>query len=46
MIAKSITLMIYDLNGACLAMSSSEQMAGLFTTTDPGWDKVRWGQEY
>jgi hypothetical protein len=29
-----------------LQMSSSEQMAGFSTTTDPGSDKIRRRQEY
>jgi hypothetical protein len=34
MIAKAITIMIYDWNGVCLAMSISEQMAGLSATNE------------
>jgi len=43
MIAKSITIMIYDWKSDCLAMSNSEQMASLSAKPDPGSDKIRWG---
>jgi hypothetical protein len=42
MIAKAITIMIYDWNSACLAMSTGTNGRIICNKPDPGSDRIRW----